>query len=485
MANPEVQAEFGAQLPACMVPIGTKTLLEAQVQHAMASDTSIERVFVGLPEDATDTYSEIKNVEFHYVLTDSMDATFQHLMMVFLDWAANGRESVFLEEDWRIHVLNGDTLITDLRAGDETSLTNAFYVKETTAFGWKRGAEKDYVYAGKLSFRIKLPSNMDSELVAIPSYAKVLENCEEFQLTKENIWFDFGHIHTYYRSKRDHMSSRSFNQVGLQSGRIVKRGPEAKIRAEIEWFKKASAINSPLRFYLPQVLGNANTSYTMEYLAMPTLGELFVYGSHDRAFWKHVAGKLKDLLHVMRDYAPIVSSEDDLMLAKTEERVRMLRKDMRDPAMKIIEVLRTYAKNMSSVVHGDLCFSNILYDARSDQLKIIDPRGIGGDGKNSIFGSQIYDMAKLLHSSSGLYDFAVANKTPATPTLPAHAVTDMLFEYCAEVGIPRHVLIGVTALLFYSMLPLHQDDMERVSRLAKRATSMDDWFWRTHKLETK
>ena len=62
-------------------------------------------------------------------------------------------------------------------------------------------------------------------------------------------------------------------------------------------------------------------------------------------------------------------------------------------------------------MHGDFCFSNILYDFKSQSIKVIDPRGLSGDGKEqSIYGDLRYDVAKLAHSVIGKYDFIIAGR---------------------------------------------------------------------------
>ena len=58
------------------------------------------------------------------------------------------------------------------------------------------------------------------------------------------------------------------------------------------------------------------------------------------------------------------------------------------------------------IMHGDFCFSNILFDLNNLIIKLIDPRG--SFGVPSIFGDPRYDVAKLRHSAVGLYDFIVS-----------------------------------------------------------------------------
>src|SRR5690606_20830874 len=63
-----------------------------------------------------------------------------------------------------------------------------------------------------------------------------------------------------------------------------------------------------------------------------------------------------------------------------------------------------------SYIHGDCCFSNILVSENSPRhpqiLKFIDMRGSFG-GIPGTGGDIRYDYAKLLHSSSGYYEYLI------------------------------------------------------------------------------
>ena len=59
-------------------------------------------------------------------------------------------------------------------------------------------------------------------------------------------------------------------------------------------------------------------------------------------------------------------------------------------------------------IHGDFCFSNLLYDCKVRLVKMIDPRG--EFGVPGVFGDRRYDLAKLAHSYAGGYDFIVADQ---------------------------------------------------------------------------
>ena len=61
-----------------------------------------------------------------------------------------------------------------------------------------------------------------------------------------------------------------------------------------------------------------------------------------------------------------------------------------------------------TVIHGDMCFSNILYSSGNDSVRLIDPRG--SFGRKGIYGDPLYDVAKLRHSYSGLYEYIIYDK---------------------------------------------------------------------------
>jgi len=60
-------------------------------------------------------------------------------------------------------------------------------------------------------------------------------------------------------------------------------------------------------------------------------------------------------------------------------------------------------KHVSSYVHGDLHFENILIDPKAQKFKLVDPRGYR-------YCDVYYDFGKLSHSLNGKYDFLHEDK---------------------------------------------------------------------------
>ncbi|WP_323921349.1 MULTISPECIES: protein kinase family protein [Aeromonas] len=141
-----------------------------------------------------------------------------------------------------------------------------------------------------------------------------------------------------------------------------------------------------------------------------------------------------------------------------------------------------------AVMHGDICFSNILFDSRSERLKMVDPRGINFNGDFSIYGDQKYDLAKLTHSVIGLYDFIIAGRYTLDVDADGHEVIhfdiDSRLSMVQEGFMNVPFLDGVTikdvmplvVLLFLSMLPLHSDRQDRQKAMLLNAVRLYKTF---------
>ena len=119
-----------------------------------------------------------------------------------------------------------------------------------------------------------------------------------------------------------------------------------------------------------------------------------------------------------------------------------------------------------AIIHGDFCFSNILYDPAAQIARLIDPRG--SFGKAGIYGDPRYDLAKLRHSIAGSYDYIVSDLfrlqqqgNSFESSLFRNPVQDELCAFfdrkVSLLGYRIEDIRLIEALLFFSMLPLHRD----------------------------
>ena len=141
---------------------------------------------------------------------------------------------------------------------------------------------------------------------------------------------------------------------------------------------------------------------------------------------------------------------------------------------KVVDRLARTAQ--TAIIHGDLCFSNILYDPQTGLIKLIDPRG--DFFEEGCYGDPRYDLAKLLHSFHGGYDFIMQEMYDLREIAPNNYVFRLFRPDNAEQSVETLMstfddavaddlsdLMLLEALLFLSMLPLHSDDVERQKAL--------------------
>ena len=128
----------------------------------------------------------------------------------------------------------------------------------------------------------------------------------------------------------------------------------------------------------------------------------------------------------------------------------------------------------ATLMHGDPCFSNMLYDFKSKTIKLIDPRGIDLDGNLSIYGDFRYDVGKLAHSIIGMYDFIIGGRCNYKAnsdydvelsfeenSVVAQTQEFFLHQQFDGYSLKELSMYPVLIHLFLSMLPLHSDHPER------------------------
>jgi hypothetical protein len=297
-------------------------------------------------------------------------------------------------------------------------------------------------------------------------------------------WLDCGHVNTYHRSRRSLTTEREFNHLAPAGRSVVKSGSNhRKIAAEASWFE---TLPPALRVYAPAYLGRgmgATPSYALEYLHHPTLADLFVFGRLERRTWERILADCDEFLSGCLAHAapPDAPTGPDLYLDKTMERLEAYARatgvDLDAPcrlngvALPSLTRMAGEAAALvpdepaQTLIHGDFCFSNILYDARADLIRVIDP-----------YGDIRYDLGKLHHSAVGWYDLIIAGYFRlhrqgaldfdfALPGDPSREAVAELYLGRNFAGRSVAVAPAISVLLFLSMLPLHSDDARRQTAL--------------------
>jgi hypothetical protein len=265
----------------------------------------------------------------------------------------------------------------------------------------------------------------------------------------------------------------------------------AKVRAEHDFYHALPERMRPW-FVMPYDLTETaeGASYSMERLLMLDMGQQWINGAVDLPFLEHF---LEDALRFLDererrpcDAATARAHFESLYVDKVRQRLgaldrervaqldEMLRAGTSFGSLREIEELYfdllapfgAALPDYECVGHGDLCFSNILYDQRIRLFKLIDPKG--ASSLEAAYTDPLYDYAKLSHSILGGYDFIVNDLYEVAVgrdlTLRLHTADGDFEPFAAsfvealesrELDVARIRLYE--ASLFLSMLPLHRD----------------------------
>jgi hypothetical protein len=486
----ELFAEFG-KIPPAFLPVGNKRLFSYQIaQFAHQYDC----VGLTLPADFQLDEADaawLRTREIGVWPTRPGASLAEALLQTLQDANCPGR----------VDILYGDTLITDpLPDG-----SNWVAVGQTDEYyNWYHTGPVDGqpggTWTGMFSFadQTLLKNCLEgstSFIDSVNAYGRAIGGLAHWPVAH---WLDFGHVHTYFDSKRIITTQRHFNQLCVNEGVVTKcSGDTNKVLAEASWFEQAPASVKP--FLAPYIsrIETAPCGYQLEYLHLAALNELYVFGRLPERVWCKIFGACDTYLKAARA-VPVPRAPDpavlrhtylDKTLQRLEAYAAQTACDLDQPwqlngvdAPSLREMAHHAADAVvggavdDAFIHGDLCFSNILFDFRAGRIKIIDPRGTDARGRPTPYGDPRYDIGKLAHSVLGLYDFIVAG----CHTLVADGQAlefRVLAERCAPVqarflatafcGRMPHAwdCYPVMVLLFLSMLPLHADDRRRQQAL--------------------
>lgn len=438
-----------------------------------------------------------------------------------IEWALN---KLKLENDTQLTINFGDTLIGFNHTPTEDTI---FYETCRESYLWTSFKQR----AGKITeiidrfgseslspndvftgvFNIKSPaiflkklrqtrSDKNSGISKFYAALKTYLNERKYKIEKAPMWLDFGHVENYHRARKRSSIARSFNSLQFNETRptVTKTSSRAdKLRDEINWY-----LNIPQDFkcYAPQVI-NYNLkkpSVELEYYGYPTLAELYVTAGHGLEIWWPVIKSIESILNQMRSHKATINARErrkvlaEMYIEKTQARIR----DLNDhPVLgtlsnkpltvngERIPALATFAKVLPqlcekggilespgfTLLHGDLCFSNILFDPRMRLAKLIDPRG--SFGPRGVFGDPRYDLAKVLHSSNGKYDLIKSNQFFALVegdslnyniyTKPIHETASKFFSELLGESFKNDFEQAelIEALLFASLISLHNESL--------------------------
>lgn len=340
-------------------------------------------------------------------------------------------------------------------------------------------------------------SDMDTFYQAIFTYSQEYP----FTILHSQNWFDVGHSDNYSKATTS-VAARSFNSIEIDEQRgILKKKSENKEKLvnEIRWYLR---IPNKLQYLLPRVydysLDLTDPYVSMEYYGYHTLHESLVFGDLPLVKWQAIFQKLLFAINDMGKFTvtgeriQFEAALRDIYLQKIFDRLDMMRNEPDFHSFfentitinekkyrslneylkmlpQLIEKLVVYTfTGQFNIIHGDLCFANILIEDTYDFIRVIDPRG--KFGTFDIYGDARYELAKLMHTLEGKYDFIIEDMFDIDVignTIEYHVhkqidnITNVFLDVFRESIDNIQAVRLIEATLFLSMIPLHSDYKQR------------------------
>lgn len=487
----EYQIDLG-NLPPSFLPVGNKRLYEHQIDQLKKTFPN-EKVFLSLPKCFDIPPYDAKKLEEYEIKILPLENSLSLGRSIYN--ALNQISSTY------VRILHGDTLIKDIH----DTLDHITISKTFSEYDWEYSlSQKDqYVLSGYFAFSSKekfqnILNNTKYDFIkSIKQYDELL-GVKRLQ-SKE--WFDFGHLNCYFTNRSKITSEREFNKLEIRDGYLTKSSSnQSKIKGEIFWFDN---LPKNLSQYTPKtyknLASNHKDSYSIEYLPSIALNELLVFSKKPEKFWIFIFKKISSMLNdFSKTKVEIITKEESykyceqLYLNKTNERLTNFLESTnlslktkiilnRGEATTLTDIIKVCYEKLEkeislNLVHGDLCFSNILYESRMNSLKVIDPRGVDPFGNPSIYGDLRYEHAKLYHCVFGGYDFITAGRYDLSVNFENSGlklsfniqdneslaeVQSAFYESFLSEKSDINEINHIVVLLFLSMLPLHNDNEKK------------------------
>lgn len=513
----DMQAEFGP-IPAALLPVGKDFAL---IETLKPVARLYSKVFVGfsnpqkLVQNAVNRlYSNVQIVDVGETrslgetilgllraLPSDVDSVCIQMGDAFHPGEKRGRDTIYYSMEaalnrWVSFAFDATRGVHDVKMPGTSKNPSL-----GTAFAGKFEIADVSKFAAELSAQLAAPAQkVDPFYRAVTNYFNSRGEFTDL-LVETQDWIDFGYSSSYFDYRRRvGFNSRSFNSLTFNEVKksVTKRSENrAKLAEEIAWY---SHLPADLADLYPRIYGLSadvqNPWIETEYSVALPLDQLLMYSKLDEAVWARIFVQLRFALERFSKH-PSVGADlraqlpamcEEIYLNKTLARLREVSNDsrfgrfledgvtingtsclgLRSVVSSLPTVVGQFLKKyeaIPSLIHGDLCFSNILYDHRLDHVRFIDPRG--SFGTNGARGDLRYDLAKLLHSASGNYDFLVnehfemkldARSVELSILRPDRSVA--VTKLCSE--LVRHFADDVSvrfieSLLFLSMIPLHAD----------------------------
>ncbi len=298
-------------------------------------------------------------------------------------------------------------------------------------------------------------------------------------------------------------ATRAYNSFKLDKTgcKITKTSSTLRLKDEIDYYREIQKTN--LNHFFPRIFSSntsdAPYSVDLEYYDYADLGLQMIDCEliYSEEYWEIIADKLVSILQDFQQLdVPVKNLDSKSIKAKmyVEKTLHYQKelvsnfdffKDLNEKSNLIINKEKVLNFDLLwqkieplidellinnkplSVIHGDMCFSNILCSTGNSIIKFIDPRG--SFGARGIYGDPLYDVAKLTHSFDGCYEYIINDKFSLKKI--AQDSYDFSFENKNHELIKKVFLKNdqfnqpavqlIQGLIFIGMCSRHYDSLDR------------------------
>ena len=271
-SDQEIINEIG-KLPPCFLPLANKPLLYYQIEELRKLYN--DKIFITIPSNFNFHNKSLIEREYNVKFIELTNMSLKDSILNVINENLN---KINMNERCDLKILYGDTLIYDIPKNVKDFMTVSDEISE---FNWKY--EKKYIINGFFYF-----SDIKKFMYYLINSKDFLSSIELYKLNKikVNKWFDFGHLQTFFNSRKSLTTQRFFNEMKISKNVIVKKSlNKTKINAEREWYRN---IPNNIKKYTPMLLDFDDGEYTLKYINALPLNELYVNGRKNKNFWLHI-----------------------------------------------------------------------------------------------------------------------------------------------------------------------------------------------------
>lgn len=403
------------------------------------------------PQGPGRSFMEAVTGEEDYVFLHLSDTLFDLEFESFLgDWVSV--MDVKEPQRWCMISPSGELKDKPTTCGPEfKAMTGAYSFSDPLQL--RKACEAAFVNAGPDEFQL-------SHIFEIYNESYRFDLCDH----SEKGLLDFGTIEDYFKNNLSN-GSRFFNKLEFSANSVRKSSVlfANELIAEALWTKYAPRSLQP---FLPKVfeIDTLNTAYEMERIKSIKLRDLFIHLDRDVKTWRPIVHEIKKFLEVCQEVEIEAS-----FWKKICDKTLLRRPDLEKFTEELWNCVEDCGlENNSTLFHGDLHFNNMFFDFGKNRLTVIDARG-------EFFGHWLYDVAKLIHSVIGKFDFIDSRLFSAgdrnfkiysagTEQLEKFFTEEILGDLSAE---QTRLVYKTTASLFASMQPLHKDFPDKIVEYEK------------------